>query len=167
LAAGSKALVLLLRGGLFMNTTEIENRGMDERLFATLCSRYQKSPVYNELGIRLLYLGRGAAGYEIDVEHCYTTVNGRLHGGIIATMADSAMGWACLSLGRAAVTVDMNLNYFKPVFQETRLRAEGYVIREGKTLVVTEANLFNNEKLVAKSMGTFFLSGDIELIGAI
>ena len=75
-----------------MNTIEIENRGMDERLFATLCSRYQKSPAYNELGVRLLYLGRGMAGYEIDVEHCYTTVNGRLHGGIIALLADSAMG---------------------------------------------------------------------------
>ena len=104
---------------------------------------------------------------KMTISHEYTTVMGRLHGGIIAALADTAMGWSVLSLGRISVTVDMTLNYFVPVFEPTELTAKGYVIHAGRNTVVAEAELFaNNDKLVAKSRGTFFVHSQTEMIGA-
>ena len=147
-----------------MNNTEVENKGIDEKLFNMLVTGFDK-PFENTMGITLLYLGQGIVGMKMTTSHEYTTVMGRLHGGIIAALADTAMGWSVLSLGRISVTVDMTLNYFAPVFETTELTAKGYVIHAGKNTVIAEAELFaNNEKLVAKSRGTFFVhsQNDIE-----
>lgn len=83
---------------------------------------------------------------------------GRLHSGIIATLADTAMGWAIITLGRSCVTVDMNTNCFIPAFGDHDLIAEAHVIHSGKRIVVAEATLLNDKgELVAKSRGTFSL----------
>lgn len=150
-----------------MNKNEVENRGIDEKLFCVLCCRLKERPINHTMGINLIYLGKGVAGVKMSVERGYTAVNGTLQGGIIAALADNVMGWAIGTLGRTVVTIDMSLNYFAPVLEGTELTAEGYVIHTGKTTVVAEASLFNNNgKLVAKSMGTFFLSPNNDLMGA-
>lgn len=143
-----------------MDKIEVENKGIEEKLFYDLCSRYRERPFTQTIGLKLMYLGEGSAGVKMNVEQGYTSVNGRLQGGIIATLADNAMGWAIGTLGLTSVTtVDIRVNYFAPVFEGTELTAEGYVIHAGKTTAVAEASLFNNKgKLVAKSMGTFIRS---------
>jgi acyl-CoA thioesterase len=106
---------------------------------------------------------------KLSVKQEYTTVKGRLHGGIIATLADSCMGWSINSLGKiGTVTIDMTLNYFAPVYLGTELRAEGNVIHAGRSTVVAEASLYDNSsgKLVAKSRGTFFVTNNVDIIGA-
>lgn len=140
-----------------MNKSEVENKGIDEKFFFDLCNIFKNIPTLHTFGINLLYLGHGVVGLKMKAEREYTTINGRLHGGIIATLADTAMGWAILSQGNDSVTLDMSLNYFAPVFEETDIIAEGYVIHSGKTTAVAEASMFSKGKLVAKSQGTFFL----------
>ncbi len=140
-----------------MNRLGAENRGIDEKFFFDLCNIFVNIPTLQTFGINLLYLGQGTVGLKMMANREYTTINGRLHGGIIATLADTAMGWAILSLGINSVTLDMSLNYFAPVFQETEIIAEGRVVHAGKTTAVAEASLFNRGKLVAKSNGTFYL----------
>lgn len=136
----------------------IENRGIDDELFSFLCRRWAASPTHQTLNIGLYYLGQGEAGIKIKPGMDYTTVRGRVHGGIIATIADTAMGWAVLSLGRNCVTIDMYVNYFNPFFSENVLIAEGKVIHAGNRTVVTEATLVNEKgELIAKSRGTFSL----------
>jgi uncharacterized protein (TIGR00369 family) len=139
-----------------VNKTEIENMGINQSIFAVICSIQEHSPIFQALGFKFMYLGEGTAGIKMYLEPKYSSYGGRLNGGIIAALADNVMGMAGLTLGQVARTVDMNLNYFAPVFEETELTAEGYVINAGHTLIVTEANLYNNEKkLVAKSRGTY------------
>ena len=151
----------------YMKNIEVENKGIDDGLFNKLVAVFEKSPSLNTLGITLLYLGHGTVGMRMTARQEYTTVMRRLHGGLIATLADTAMGWAVLSLGRPCVTVDMTLNYFAPVFETTELTAKGYVIHDGKNTVITEAELFvNNEKLVAKSRGTFFVNPQADMFEA-
>jgi acyl-CoA thioesterase len=96
------------------------------------------------------------------VEQEYTTVKGRLHGGLIASLLDDVMGWSYNTLGKFGnVTVDMTLNFFAPIFQGTELKAEGNVVHAGRSIVVTEASLYDNTgKLVAKSRGTFFVTNN-------
>ena len=141
-----------------MNKSEVENKGIDEKFFFDLCNIFKNIPTLQTFGINLIYLGHGVVGIKMKAEREYTTINGRLHGGIIATLADTAMGWAILSQGNDSVTLDMSLNYFAPVYEGSDITAESCIIFAGKTTVVAEANMFSQGKLVAKSRGTFFLA---------
>jgi uncharacterized protein (TIGR00369 family) len=139
-----------------MKKTEVENKGIDIGIFDVICSIQELSPIFKTLGFKFTYLGEGVAGIKMFPYPEYSSYAGRVNGGIIAALADNVMGMAAMTLGKVARTVDMSLNYFAPVFEETELNAAGYVINAGKTLIVAEASLFNYEgKLVAKSRGTF------------
>lgn len=142
----------------------IENRGIDDELFNFLCKNWELAPIHQTMDISLTYLGKGEVGLKMNAGREYTTVRGRLHGGICAAFADTAMGWAIISLGRTCVTVDMYINYFAPVLEETELRAEGNIIHAGRRTVVAEATITTDRgELVAKSRGTFSLKkGNME-----
>ena len=151
-----------------MKVTPTENRGIDESLFQTLCNLFEDIPIHKTLGMRLAYLGPGVAAMRMWVEPEYTTIKGRLHGGIIASLLDDVMGWSFNTLGRFGnVTVDMNLNFFSPVFEGTEIIAEGTVVFAGKSIAVTEGSLWDNTgKLIAKSRGTFYVTKNADIVGA-
>lgn len=92
-------------------------------------------------------------------ESSYNNMN-IVHGGYIFGLADTAAGIAALSSvfeGNVnIVTVDANINYFKPGKGE-RLVAKANVIKPGKTLSVVEVEIYNdNNDMVAKSTMTFY-----------
>ncbi|KUG05429.1 hypothetical protein ASZ90_017111 [hydrocarbon metagenome] len=141
-----------------MSATGIENKGIDGDFFNFLCHQWESAPIHQTMDLRLIYLGPGEAGIKIHPGREYTTIRGRLHGGISAALADTAMGWAILTLGRNCVTVDMYTNYIAPAFGEHDLTAEAQVVHSGNRTVVAEATLCNGRgELVAKSRGTFSL----------
>lgn len=145
-----------------MTQTGIENRGIDPELFNKFIALHKHSPVFQSLGFDFIYLGEGCAGIRMRPHPRYSSYPGRVNGGIIAALADNTMGMAAMTLGSIARTVDINLNYFAPVYDEVELKAEGYVVNPGKTIIVAEANLFNDSgKLVAKSHGTFIRDSKI------
>lgn len=149
-----------------MDKTEVENRGLDPEFFDAMCSGYNKEPFSQSLGLELVYLGKGVAGLKTSPEPKYSTRGRRVHGGIIATVADTVMGLASTTLGYYYRTVDINLNYLAPAFDETELTAEGYVLQAGKTIAVVESDLFNNEgKLIAKGRGTFIVDNKSTIYG--
>lgn len=136
----------------------VENRGLDQEFFNYLCNEYQDlHPMTKTLGIKTVYMGKGTVGLRMIPGPQYSSVNGRVHGGIISTLADTAMGRAAATAtGWVCRTVEMNLNYLAPAFEETEILAEGYVIHAGKTIIVVESNVFNNEgRLMANSRGTY------------
>ncbi len=147
-----------------MSTTEIENRGIDNDFFNFLCKRWESAPIHQTMDIRLIYLGPGEAGIKISPGREYTTIRGRLHGGMSAVLADTAMGWAIITTGHTCVTIDMYTNYFSPAYGEKDLIAEAHIIHSGRRTVVSEAALYNDKgELVATSRGTFSLKrGNME-----
>jgi uncharacterized protein (TIGR00369 family) len=137
-------------------SNEIENRGVDPDIFAFICAIQDQSPIFVTLGFRFLYLGPGEAALGICPAPGLSSYAGRVNGGILAALADNVMGMAGLTLGTNVRTVDISLNYFRPVFEHRQLSARGYIINSGRTLMVAEAELFDQEQLlVAKSRGTF------------
>ncbi len=140
-----------------MNKDEIENRGLDEAVFKFIVDRYTEANCHQTLGFQFIYLGRGQAGMKISPQPEYSTPGGRVHGGMIALLADTVMGAAAVSLdGQVYRTVDLNINYMAPAFEQRELRGEALVIHPGNTIRVVESSLFNDQgKLVAKSRGTF------------
>lgn len=72
-----------------------------------------------------------------------TQQHGFFHGGLIATLADTAAGYAALSMMRPEVgvlSVEFKLNFIAPARGE-RLVAHGRVIRPGRTLTVCRADV--------------------------
>ena len=73
--------------------------------------------------------------------------HGFIHAGAVATIADSACGYAALSVMRAdaaVLTTEFKINLLSPAKGE-RLRAIGRVVRAGKKLVVTSGDVFADE----------------------
>ncbi|NLO21527.1 MAG: PaaI family thioesterase [Syntrophomonadaceae bacterium] len=140
-----------------MKKDEVQNRGLDEGIFDYILKRYREANCHQTLDLQFIYLGPGEAGMKISPKPEYSTPGGRVHGGMIALLADTVMGAAAVSIeGRVYRTVDLNINYIAPAFEEKELRAEAVVAHPGKTIRVVESSLFNDQgKLVAKSRGTF------------
>lgn len=71
----------------------------------------------------------------VDAHDGITQQMGFVHGGIVATVADSAGGYAAMTLrpkGIEVVTVDLNLSFVRPALG--RLIATGEVTRSGRAL---------------------------------
>jgi uncharacterized protein (TIGR00369 family) len=87
-------------------------------------------------------------------------IPGIIHGGTLGMIADSALGFAALSLrepGENGVTVEYKINLLAPaVGQEAVARAE--VVRPGRKIVVARADVFDlnagERKLVATALAT-------------
>lgn len=87
-----------------------------------------------------------------------TQQQGLLHGGVMATVADVTCGYTALTViqeGYEVMSVEFKLNLLRPV-SGSGIRAVGSLIRAGRTLVVTEAEVqdIDSGKLVAKMLAT-------------
>ena len=84
---------------------------------------------------------------------------GTVHGGWAASILDSAMGLSCLSnldAEQAHTTVDIRINYLRPLTLETgEVQAEGRVIQGGRKLAYCEAKLTDRDgKLICHGTGS-------------
>ena len=89
-------------------------------------------------------LGHGTA--EIHVPHWagIEQQHGFVHGGVVGMIADSAAGYAAMTLapdGASVLTVEYKMNLLAPADGEM-LIARGTVARPGRTLIVTQAEVF-------------------------
>lgn len=100
----------------------------------------------------------GGAEVRLEIkEHALNSL-GVAHGGVICTLVDHAIGAAVgFALGRTrqAVTAELKVNLLAPTTSGT-LIARGRLIREGKRLIVGEAEVVDQDgRLVAKGLGTW------------
>ena len=105
-------------------------------------------------------------GYtEIHLPHKpeITQQHGYIHGGVVGMIADSAAGYAAMTLVSASasvLTVEYKMNLVAPADGE-KLIARGKVVRPGRTLVVTQAEVFavkdGKEKLCALMQQTIMV----------
>jgi uncharacterized protein (TIGR00369 family) len=70
--------------------------------------------------------------------------HGFVHGGVVGMIADSAAGYAAMTMVPAScsvLTVEFKLNLMAPADGE-KLVARGQVVRPGRTLIITNAEVF-------------------------
>lgn len=84
---------------------------------------------------------------------------GILHGGVMATMLDTALGQvagAAAPEGHHVVTVQFNMNLIRPACKGELLTAKGELQHRGSKTAVTRGELRNqDDKLIASATGTF------------
>ena len=92
------------------------------------------------LGARLFHTSAGRVTIDLPVRRAFTQQRGFVHAGILATIADSAGGYAAYTLMPQAsdvLTVEFKLNFVAPA-RGHRLCAQGRVLRAGRRLTVCE-----------------------------
>jgi uncharacterized protein (TIGR00369 family) len=87
-----------------------------------------------------------------------TQQHGLFHGGLLASLADVACGYAALSMlaaGREVLTVEFKINFLKPAKTDGVI-AVGQVVQSGRTLTVCEGSVFDatRTRLLAKVTAT-------------
>ncbi len=149
-------------GGIPVNGVSLP-QGLDpqerERFEEIARRRTRFSPYYDLLGMRLLELERGESRFRLEVEVRHLNAGGVVHGGVLASLADAAMGVALATLldpeKERPVTVEMKVNFTCAV-REGALEARGRVVQKGRTIAVGEAEVRDSEgRLAAAAMGTF------------
>ncbi|MCC7132046.1 MAG: PaaI family thioesterase [Gemmatimonadales bacterium] len=101
------------------------------------------SPFPRHLPFRLVSLSLDGARIELDIAECHLQPFGIVHGGVIATLIDTATFWAgfgSIPEDAGLVNVDLKLNYLQSV-ASGRLVAVGRAIRSGRTISYTEATI--------------------------
>jgi acyl-CoA thioesterase len=79
---------------------------------------------------------------------------GSLHGGVIATVMDISMGHLCHRYLSTAVTIEMQMRFFRPVSGPSR--CEGRLLRPGRRIVHLESHLYDeNDRLCASATASW------------
>ena len=82
------------------------------------------------------------------------------HGGVIFSLADSALAFACNNRNNLSLAIDCNISFLKQVNVGDTLVAEAKEIHNGKSTGVYLINVVNqNEQQVALFKGTCFRTG--------
>jgi acyl-CoA thioesterase len=85
--------------------------------------------------------------------------HGVLHGGVIATLADVAVGVAVRRriAPKTATTIDLKVNYLKPLVGG-KLWARSYLVRTGKTLITGRVDLKDDDgNLIAIAIASYMV----------
>lgn len=77
---------------------------------------------------------------------------GIVHGGIVATMLDELIAWACSARGIDAVTGQLTVRYRLPAPISSPIRGIGRIVQEKGRLLLGESRLFDgNGNLIAEA----------------
>jgi uncharacterized protein (TIGR00369 family) len=105
----------------------------------------------NPHGLRLVITNPepGSAETELVIPERFSGWERLTHGGLLATLLDEAMAYACLSRAGNAVTVEITVRFLKPVEVGQKVRVRGRVKAIKGRLVETEGEILNPEEQVA------------------
>ena len=110
------------------------------------------------IGMKLVAMKPNEATIEIEMRDQLRQPHGLLHGGVTATLIDTAMAFAvitCLTREEKASTVDLNVHYLRPHL-EGKVSCTAKIIKSGKRLLTVSAEVINEQgKLIATSLATY------------
>src|SRR5258707_6821545 len=111
-----------------------------KRLKEILQLKLKESHATELLGFALDSVDSGRAVLRLDVRRRHKQLNGVVHGGILAAMADTAAAIASYTMlpkGATLATVELSINYLEAV-PRGRVKADARVLRVGRNFVVAE-----------------------------
>uniref|UniRef100_A0A9E7ZWR5 Medium/long-chain acyl-CoA thioesterase YigI n=1 Tax=Bosea sp. NBC_00436 TaxID=2969620 RepID=A0A9E7ZWR5_9HYPH len=128
-----------------------EQSAVVERIGAS----FAKQGLMATLGASLGTVAPGRVEIVLTPGPAVSQQHGFVHAGAVSAIADSAAGYAALSLmppGRGVLTTEFKINLVAPAAGE-RIVARGEVVKAGRTLTLAQAKVFaeagGQEKLVA------------------
>ena len=132
----------------------------DPNFEARVRESFARQQVMKTIGASLTKVSPGEVEIELPFRKDLTQQHNFLHGGIVATIVDTACGYAALTLmpvDSAVLTIEYKVNFVSPATGK-RLIARGHVTKPGRTVTVCTGDVFaisdGKEKLVATMLAT-------------
>src|ERR1700677_279091 len=108
---------------------------------------FERQAMMATLGVELAAIERGRVELVVRHDDRYTQQHGFLHAGAVATVLDSACGYAAFSVmppEAAVLTATYTINLLAPAAGQ-RFEMTGEVVRAGRTLVVCRGEAFADD----------------------
>lgn len=133
---------------------------MVNETYSTILQQYESSNKFgDQLGMNLKDHGNGYAHYTLEITPNHLATPIAAHGGVLAAFMDGLLGVTALTAvageNKVVATVEFKINFLEPVHVGDILSGKGKVVRKGSRLVLTEAQVFSGEKIIATGSGTF------------
>jgi uncharacterized protein (TIGR00369 family) len=124
---------------------------------------FAKQGLMTTLGATLHSVSPGMVEITVSPNPAILQRHGFVHGGVVSAIADSAAGYAALSLMPAdtgVLTTEFKINFLAPAAGE-HILARGRVVKAGRTLTLAQAEVFaksrGQEKLIALLTATLMV----------
>lgn len=121
---------------------------------------FANQPFMTTIAAELTRVAPGAVEIEMPTAHPVRQQHGFVHGGVVGSIADSACGFAALTIAApdaGVLTTEFKCNFLAPSVGE-KLIARGSIIKAGRTLTLTEARVYGvaegKERLCAHMTAT-------------
>ena len=125
-----------------------------------------QSPAWAWLGLELVETGEGSATVEMTATEDMANHSGFVHGGMISTLADSAMGRSLRTVKPGvvrAMSFDLKLNFINAAKIGETLRATGRVVHAGRRTMVATCRVEGKDgRLIATASATFAVTREKE-----
>ncbi len=127
-----------------------------------LTGELQPSGMVQLLGLKLVEVSEGRAVFTVQPDERHYNGLGIAHGGLAATLLDSALGYAINAMmpaGKVFTTLEMKINYVRPLRRESgEVRCEANVIHVGGRVATAEGKIMGVDgKLYAHGTATCIL----------
>jgi uncharacterized protein (TIGR00369 family) len=99
-----------------------------------------------KIGMRLAAFKPGEAFVDLEADPSHANPMGTVQGGILAAIADAAMGWAYMTTlgeGESYTTLEIKVNFLRPV-RTGRLEARARVRNAGRTIGLVECDVLDD-----------------------
>ena len=102
----------------------------------------------------------GTVELRLAIEPEHTNLYNIVHGGVLMTLADTAMGAAALARNKKVVTMSLSMDFMHAVPLAKTIIATGVCLHAGKHAMTLESEIKDEDgKLYAKGHGTFYVLG--------
>ena len=133
---------------------------MNDRVTERVRQGFEKQGFMHTLGAELVTVAEGQCSIRLPFRQALTQQHGLFHGGVTATLADNAAGFAAYTLmaeGEQPLTIEFKIS-FLDVGRGEALEARARVLRAGRRIKHAQADVYaideSGEKLIAVALVT-------------
>jgi uncharacterized protein (TIGR00369 family) len=118
---------------------------------------------HHEVGFKIDFerSGRGTCTVTGRVEPRHLNINSVVHGGVYATILDTAMGAAVISVlgeGETTATTSLYVEFLRAAREGDTLTARGEVLRRGRHFAFAEGDLYGEDgRRLSQARGTWYI----------
>jgi len=123
---------------------------------------YKLDPYVKRLGIRMEFDAEGQNYLALTIDDYHTNIYGITHGGVLMSMADTAMATAVLLRNKKGVTISMSMEFMHSVPLTHAILAKPVILHDGQHTVAAECLITDADgKLFAKAHASFYILGPL------
>lgn len=124
-------------------------------------------PFFRLLSMPITQMGIGFADMEIELVHKHLNPFGGIHGGVYASVIDTAAYWSAyseLDENAGMISIDLKIDFLSPI-KTGNITVKGKRIKTGKTICLAEATVLDRDgKMLAHGSSKMMVSTELQTI---